>query len=326
MKNLFLTFFSLIITGLAILAVIAGYGIHLYTSQGPLEDSKLILIERGSGVSQIAAKLEQENIISQSLVFKVASRFGDSLKAGEYEFSPNISMAEVMKLMQEGVVFDRKITIAEGLTVQQIIKRLNAREDLEGEITNVPSEGSLLPSTYHFIKGETRQGIIDKMVAAMQSALDEQWEKRAQNLPIKTKLEALTLASIVEKETAVASERERIAGVFVNRLNKGMMLQTDPTVIYAITKGDIKEEGKGPLGRRLLRKDLKFSSPYNTYQNVGLPPGPIANPGIDSLKATLNPEKNDYIFFVADGTGGHKFARTYAEHNRNVANWRKVRN
>ena len=229
-------------------------------------------------------------------------------------------------MLQEGDVFDRKITIVEGYTVQQIIKRLNARDDLTGKITKTPEEGTLLPNTYHFVKNEGRQDVIDRMASNMRVALDLAWQRKANNLPIKTKLEALTLASIVEKETAVAEERNRVAGVFINRLRKNMPLQTDPTVIYAITKGDIKEDGKGPLGRRILSKDLQYDSPYNTYKYSGLPPGPIANPGIDSIKATLNPEEHDYIFFVADGTGGHVFAKTLAEHNRNVAEWRKIRN
>jgi UPF0755 protein len=155
--------------------------------------------------------------------------------------------------------------------------------------------------------------------------IDELWEKREPNLPIKTKQEAIILASIVEKETAVNDERKRVAGVFINRLNKGMLLQTDPTVIYALTKGKIQDKGKGPLGRRLLRKDLNIDSPYNTYKHVGLPPGPIANPGRASIEAVLNPEAHDYIFFVADGSGGHAFAKTLAAHNRNGSNWRKVR-
>lgn len=322
----FLSFLSLCLLLLAAGALMIGYGIHSYSSSGPLKTDKMVLIEKGSGVSSIANKLVQENIIYNDLVFKVAARFGDFLKAGEYEFPAGASTAKVLQMLQEGDVFDRKITIVEGYTVQQIIKRLNARDDLMGDIKNMPKEGTLLPNTYHFVKNEERQNVINRMAENMTVALDEAWKRRANNLPIKTKAEALTLASIVEKETSVAEERERVAGVFINRLRKGMPLQTDPTVIYAITKGDIKEDGKGPLGRRLLRKDLQFDSPYNTYKYSGLPPGPIANPGIDSIKATLNPEEHDYIFFVADGTGGHAFAKTLAEHNRNVAKWRKVRN
>lgn len=311
--------------------MLIGYGIHAYSAKGPLQEPKFVLIESGQGATAIANTLKSENVISNKYIFEGIARFdstilGKTLKAGEYEFPAYASMAKVLSMLEEGDVFERKITIVEGYTVQQIIKRLLARDDLTGEITSVPKEGSLLPNTYHFVKNELRQDILNRMASNMTEALDDAWQKRANNLPIKTKAEALTLASIVEKETSVPEERNRVAGVFINRLKRGMPLQTDPTVIYAITKGDIKEDGKGPLGRRLLRKDLEFDSPYNTYKYPGLPPGPIANPGIDSIKATLNPEEHDYIFFVADGTGGHAFAKTLAEHNNNVADWRKVRN
>lgn len=325
MKHLFLSLLSLCFLGLASVAVIGGFGVHQYLSAGPLTESKIVLIERGSGISTIASQLEKENVINHGILFKIVARFGESLKAGEYEFPPQIPMAEVILQMQEGEVFDRKITIPEGYTSWQIVQILNARAELTGDIQKIPAEGILMPNTYHFVSGEDRNAIIKRMQDATVKAVNELWETRADNLPIKTKAEALILASIIEKETGVAEERERVAGVFVNRLRKGMPLQTDPTVIYAITKGKNKMEGKGPLGRRLLRKDLQIDDPYNTYKYPGLPPGPIANPGYDSIKAALNPEKNDYIFFVADGTGGHLFARTYAEHNRNVANWRKIR-
>ncbi len=310
---------------MAAVAVLGGVAVHHYLSPGTLPESKLVLIEKGKGVSAIADKLAETGVITQPLLFKIVARFSDSLKAGEYDFPAKVSMAEAMDMMREGKVYDRKITIPEGLTSYQIVKLLNAREDLAGEITDIPPEGSLLPDTYHFIAGETRQDKIIQMQEAMKKAVDELWLNRVADLPFETKEQALTLASIVEKETGVAEERERVAGVFINRLRKGIPLQTDPTVIYAITKGKIQDEGKGPLGRRLLLKDLKVDSPYNTYVNAGLPPGPIANPGYASIKATLNPEKNDYLFFVADGTGGHVFAKTLAEHNKNVAKWRKVR-
>lgn len=326
MKHLFLSFFSIIILGCAVIAVLGGIAVNHYLSPSELQEPKLVLIERGNGVGAIAETLKSEGVISQPLVFKIAARFSDSLKAGEYEFPAHISMAEVIQKMADGDVYDRKITIPEGLTSYQIVKLLNEREDLSGKITEIPKEGSLLPDTYHFVKGETRQEKIEQMQAAMTKAIDDLWENRADDLPVNTKEEAIILASIVEKETGVPEERERVAGVFINRLKKGIPLQTDPTVIYAITKGKHKDDGKGPLGRRLLKKDLEIDSPYNTYKNAGLTPGPIANPGYASIKATLNPEQHDYIFFVADGTGGHAFAKTLDEHNRNVANWRKLRN
>jgi len=326
MKNIFLSFLSILFLGCAAVAVIGGVAIHHYLSPSELSEPKLVLIERGKGVSAIAETLKEQGVISQPLLFKIAARFSDSLKAGEYEFPTQISMAEVIHMMEEGDVFDRKITIPEGLTSYQIVKLLKAREDLSGEIIAIPKEGSLLPDTYHFVNGESRQEKINQMQVAMTTVIEELWPHRSEDLPFNTKEEALILASIVEKETGVPEERERVAGVFINRLKQGIALQTDPTIIYAITKGKIKDEGKGPLGRRLLSKDLEVDSPYNTYKNTGLPPTPIANPGYAAIKATLNPEKHDYIFFVADGTGGHAFAKTLAEHNVNVAKWRKVRN
>jgi UPF0755 protein len=325
MKHFLLSFLSLIALCLAGFAAAAGWGINHYLSAGPLEESKLILIERGSGVSAIAQKLESENVITQPVIFKIAGMTGASLKAGEYQFPPHVSMAEAMRMMREGDVFDRKITIPEGLTSYQIVKLLNEREDMDGEIEKIPPEGSLLPNTYHFVGGESRQAVLNRMQNEMTKAIEELWPDRADGLPFDTKEEAITLASIVEKETGVADERARVAGVFVNRLRKSIPLQTDPTVIYAITKGKIQDDGMGPLGRRLLTKDLDVDSPYNTYKNAGLPPGPIANPGYEAIKATLHPEEHDYVYFVADGTGGHVFSKTLAEHNRNVAKWRKIR-
>jgi UPF0755 protein len=324
-KQLFLSFLSLLLVLVAALAVAGGYAIHVFKKEGPLDQGKIVLIESGSGVGAIADTLAKENVIEHPLVFKIAARFGDSLKAGEYQFQPKVSMRETLAKIESGDVFERKITIPEGLTVRQIISRLNERSDLEGEIADLPPEGSLLPDTYHFVGGETREDVVKRMQRAMAMQLDKLWQRRADDLPFETKAEAITLASIVEKETAVPGERARIAGVFVNRLKAGIPLQTDPTVIYALTKGDIQEDGQGPLGRRLLKKDLQVNSPYNTYKNIGLPPGPIANPGAAALEAALNPEEHNYIFFVADGTGGHAFASTLEEHNRNVAKWRKVR-
>ena len=326
MKQLFLGFLSFVLLGAIACTILVGWAVYAYKNKGPLAETKLVLIERGSGVNAIADKLKQENIISHDILFKIFGRLPENLKAGEYEFPAHISMADVIAKIEKGDVFDRKITIIEGLTSYQIIKRLNARDDLAGEkITNIPAEGSLLPDTYQFTTGETRQDKINQMQKAMTETIDALWEKRNPNLPFKTKDEALILASIIEKETSVADERKKVAGVFVNRLRKNMLLQTDPTVIYAITKGKIQEEGKGPLGRRLLRKDLKIDSPYNTYKYAGLPPGPIANPGRAAIEAALNPARHDYIFFVADGTGGHAFGKTLKEHNQNVQKWRAIR-
>ncbi len=280
------------------------------------------------GVSSIAQRLKDEGVIASPLIFKIAAKLSDDkrpLKAGEYEFTPNIAMNDALKMMQDGRVYDRKITLPEGMTSWQIVEAVKALADMSGEVTDVPADGTLLPETYHYIKNDDRAALLGKMKEAMDKTVAELWPNRAPGLPVNTEQEALTLASIVEKETGVAAERAKVAGVFINRLRRGIPLQSDPTVIYGITKGEIQNAGQGPLGRRLLTKDLETESPYNTYLHPGLPPGPIANPGRASIEAVLHPEEHDYIYFVADGTGGHVFARTLAEHNSNVARWRKIR-
>lgn len=304
------------------------YGIKAYTEPGPLAEETTAVISPGTGVYQMAEQLAYAQIISDVYVFRAATRLSGRhkiLKAGEYMFPAHVSMRDVIHKVARGDVVDRKITVREGLTSWQVVELLKAVPELAGEVATIPPEGSLLPETYHFTRGDTRQAKIEEMTKAMATALDELWHGRDLSIPVLSVREAVILASIVEKETGVPSERARIAGVFHNRLRKGMPLQSDPTVIYAITEGRIQDEGQGPLGRRLLRTDLDRASPYNTYKNPGLPPGPIANPGIDAIRAVLNPEKNDYFYFVADGTGGHVFARTLAEHNANVAKWRMIR-
>lgn len=317
---------TLLVIGLA-----AGFffGWSHWVGPGPLTEPKSIIIARGTGVSGIAAQLKSEGIIESDLVFKIAARLkGDQsgLKAGEYEFTPAITTRSVMSQIARGDVVQRKVTIREGLTSWQVVQIINAAEGLTGAAAATPPEGSLLPETYHFTKDQDRNAVLAEMSAAMKKTIEELWPGRAPTLPFDTPEKAITLASIVEKETGVASERARIAGVFINRLRAGMALQTDPTVIYAITKGEMKDDGMGPLGRRLLRKDLEDTdSPYNTYKYPGLPPGPIANPGRAAIEATLHPEDHTYLYFVADGTGGHVFATTLAEHEANVIKWRKIR-
>lgn len=317
-------FLGLIAAGLAI-----GWGLHEYSSAGPLSEATEISIPRGSGVSSIAMKLEDEGVISYALLFKIAVRLQEQqsrLKAGEYAFPAHISMQGVMDKLVAGDIIVRQVTIPEGFTSFEIIEKLKSTPELEpSPELIIPEEGSLLPGTYRFQKGQSAADIITEMQSAMTKALNEAWEKRSPDLPFSTKEEALILASVIEKETAQEDERNRIAGVFVNRLEQGIPLQTDPTVIYAITKGREENEGMGPLGRRLLTKDLKIDSPYNTYLYAGLPPGPICNPGIAAIEAALHPEDNDYIFFVADGTGGHVFSKTLKEHENNRAKWRKIR-
>lgn len=325
------TFLNIAGLGIAVILVLASFFLYQYGQSarpGPLAETKIVLIERGKGVAAIAQKLEDEGVIKSALVFKIKTKLDADkrpLKAGEYEFTKNISLTQAQEMLRAGKVYDRKITFPEGITVHQVIETLMAKQDLTGAVTDVPPEGSLLPDTYHYIGQDDRNTIIASMKAAMDKTLAVLWPTRAADLPLRDEKEALILASIVEKETGVGEERARIAGVFINRLRRGMPLQTDPTVIYAMTLGKVENEGLGPIGRRLLTKDLSIDSPYNTYLNVGLPPTPIANPGAAAIAATLQPEVHDYLYFVADGTGGHVFARTLDEHNANVARWRKIR-
>lgn len=316
---------------LAIIAGVGGalWGLQEFRKPGPLTETKFVVIEKGSGLSTIAAELGTEGAITSPLVFKISTRLKNvhtQLKAGEYEIPPQSSMSQILTKMVSGEVYDRKMTFREGLTSWEIVQLLNKVTDISGDmITLIQPEGSLLPETYHYMKTDTRQSIIDQMQAAMKKTQDELWPTRKPEIPVTTMEDVLTLASIVEKETGVASERRKVAGVFINRLKQGMPLQSDPTAIYAINKGENRDDGMGPLGRRLLRKDLEIDSPYNTYKYPGLPPGPICNPGRDSIAAVLDPEVHSYIYFVADGTGGHVFAQTLAEHEANVAQWRKIR-
>lgn len=304
------------------------YAANLYQQAGPLQNDQITHIKRGSGVNVIANQLHREHIITHPLLFRIAAQLTGhhiKIKAGEYKIAARTPMKDVLEQLVSGDVYLRMITIPEGLTSWQIVERIKQANELPGDITDIPAEGSLLPETYSYTADDTKQSILKQMSDAMNETIDSLWENRAENLPIQTKEEAIILASIVEKETSVPSERKNVAGVFTNRLRKGIALQTDPTVIYALTNGKIQNDGQGPIGRRLLRKDLEVDSPYNTYRYAGLPPGPIANPGKAAIEAALNPATHEYYYFVADGTGGHAFAKTLQEHNQNVAQWRKIR-
>lgn len=311
-----------------ILAVINFAAYYLFSfsknylkGSGPLSDNIVVIIPEGSSLKAISAILAKNNIIKYPDLFTYFVIFTDKdakLKAGEYEFEAGISVYNVLDKIESGDVVMHQITIAEGLMTSQILNLLKENELLTGDLPADIKEGSLLPETYSFTRGDKREKIVKAMQHAMLNVLNDLWENRADNLPIKTKEEALTLASIVEKETGISQERERVAGVFVNRLRKNMRLQTDPTVIYSITKGEYV------LDRPLNRKDLAVDSKYNTYKYNGLPPGPIANPGKASIAAALNPAATDEIYFVADGTGGHVFAKTLKEHNANVKKWRII--
>ncbi len=321
-------FISLALTMIIVIAGVAVLAIQQFKAPGHNAEAVIFEIQKGSGSRQIAADLEQQGVISNKWIFLGSLKLkgpSSTLKAGEYEIAPHASIKDIQEQLISGRVIQRKFTIPEGRTSFEIIQILNATQGMSGEVESIPAEGALLPDTYHFTRDEPRMAKIAQMEQAMDKVHQELWDGRASDLPFSTWQEALTLASIVEKETGKASERKIIAGVFINRLRLGIPLQSDPTVIYALTNGRPKNEGQGPLGRRLLSKDLEIVSPYNTYKNAGLPPTPIANPGREAIEAVLHPENNDFLYFVADGTGGHVFAKTLAEHNKNVAEWRKLR-
>lgn len=316
-------FFSFIVIVLILLTLTAAgvYGVaYKLKENGPLQAEKIVVIARGSGAAGIGKQLEKEGVVSSALLFRL-QYFLDrepDLKAGEYKFVPYITLSAAIAEMARGDVVVRKFSIAEGLTSADIVRILNAEPLLESIITNIPAEGSLLPDTYNFMRGDDRGKHLAFMQKRMEDAVMLAWAQRDADTPLQNPQQLVTLASIVEKETAQADERARVAGVYVNRLKQGMKLQADPTVSYGITLG------RQALGRPLTYTDLDKETPYNTYKIDGLPPGPIANPGKAALMAAAKPERHNLLFFVADGTGGHRFAATIEEHNRNVAHWRKV--
>lgn len=292
-----------------------------FSEPGPLEAETRVVIPSGTGVGTIAQRLYEAGVIADPEMFRLAARIKDSqhaLKAGEYAFEPGITLLEVLERLRQGDAVVHRFTIPEGLTVHEVVARLTAIETLVPVLPeSLPAEGRLLPETYHFERGETVGDALARMAAAMDATLAELWPERAPDLPLASPEEALILASIVEKETGLAAERPRVAAVFINRLRRGMRLQSDPTVIYGAS------DGTGDLGRPLTRADLRADHPHNTYVHHGLPPTPIANPGRAAIAAVLHPAETDELYFVADGTGGHAFARTLEEHNRNVARWRQ---
>jgi UPF0755 protein len=317
-------FYSLmLLAGCAALAVfgVSLYGYMKFTGPGPLAEDKVFQVERGGGLLGIAAELEKAGVISSANVFAVGAKVTGTagrLKPGEYQFRQAMSMQDVMNLIVSGKFITYKVTIPEGWTTAQALDRLRENEILTGDITLTPAEGQIMPDTYVFQRGETRDHVVKGMMTASQKMMDELWPQRAEDSPAKTQAEALVLASIIEKETGVPDERPRVASVFANRLRQGMRLQSDPTIIYGIT------EGKAKLDRPLTRADIAQVTPYNTYQINGLPPGPIGNPGRASLAAALAPARTADLYFVADGSGGHAFAATLDEHRVNVRKWREI--
>ena len=299
---------------------IAAWFWHEFNAAGPLRDEKIVVIPKGAGTNGIAKVLTDAGVIEYPLVFKIGARLtaeGLPLHAGEFKFPSSVSPRGAMRVLIEGKVVLHRMTVAEGLTVTEVYDVLTAQPDLEGPVPPKPPEGSLLPETYFFVLGDSRAQIVDRMRSDMSAQLAALWEKRDKDIPLTSPDEAVTLASLVEKETSKDNERARVAAVFYNRMKKGMALQSDPTVIFALT------DGKGRLDRTLTTADLKLDSPYNTYMIEGLPKGPIANPGLAALKGVLHPAKTKELYFVADGTGGHAFAETLDQHNKNVAKWRK---
>lgn len=294
----------------------------LFMAEGPLQTQRNIYIPKGKSLKEIAKYLKREGVINSASIFSIgvrAHRKSGSIQSGEYIIPPKVSASFVMDILTKGQTVVRKITITEGLTSEEVVDFLNNEPNLEGKITDIPKEGALLPETYYYSLFDDRESVLNRMKDSMQTLLKDLWEKRDKNFPLKTLEEALTMASIVEKESSVDYERSFIASVFFNRIKKGMRLQSDPTVLFAIKRGEDKTK------KRLYYKDLKYKSPYNTYLVYGLPPHPICNPSKASLEAVFHPEKTKYLYFVADGSGAHVFAKTLAEHNKNVLAWRKVR-
>lgn len=300
------------------------YGVMAFNADGGFEEDRSFVVEPGNALTTVAQRLEEQGFISNSMVFRLGARAlnrDSDIKAGEFNIAAGSSMSDILRELTEGRAIQFQVVIPEGFTSWQVVERVNADENLTGNISVLPPEGSLLPGAYSYRRGDTRESVIARMTEAMDESLAEVWATRDEDLPLETPAELLILASIVEKETGLASERPQVAGVFINRLKIGMRLQSDPTIIYGIT------QGQSTLGRGLRRSEIDQATPYNTYQIDGLPPGPIANPGIKALRAVANPDDHDYLYFVAAGavpSDGHVFARTYTEHQRNVAAYREI--
>ena len=290
----------------------------------PLNKSqKIVELSPGDRLSIVADRLYNDGIINSTFLFKVWMTLTwnqTNLKIGEYSIPAGASLNDVKNIITSGRMYNKFLTIPEGLTVKQIFEILNSYDDLDGKITVPVADGELLPQTYAYNKTVSKDDVILKMKHAMTELIDAEWQKRDDGLPLKSKEEAIILASIVEKETGIPEERALVASVFINRLLHNMRLQSDPTVVYTLTN-----KYGNMMGRKLYKKDLEVETPYNTYRIKGLPAGAIANPGIDSIRAVLHPAKTEYFYFVADGTGGHKFAKTLDEHEKNRAEWKKIR-
>jgi len=313
-----------VISIFVLLAVVAGVvlivGKQRFEQPGPLAQDTVVNIPKG-GVRDIADVLQRQGVIDQPYVFMggiIVLKAASDLKAGEYQFKAHASLRDVVATMVEGKVIEHQVSIPEGLTSEQIVSRLSDDGVLIGDVRQIPREGTLLPDTYNFTRGVTREQLLARMQQAQQRLVKEIWDHRSPDLPLKSPDQLVVLASIIEKETGKADERTRVAAVFINRLKQNMKLQSDPTIIYGLVGG------KGTLGRPISKTEIEQPTPYNTYVITGLPPGPISNPGRASLEAAANPARTRELYFVADGTGGHAFAETYEQHQKNVARLRAM--
>jgi len=309
-----------VVAAVLLLAIIAGNFIHGWTASGPLERAETVIIKPGSSMMSAARQLEKSGAIKSADAFVSRAKiFGASntIKAGEFVIPAKASNSDILAILTNGKAVRRMVTVPEGMPSIMVYERLMANDQLTGSIS-VPAEGSVLPDSYAFDKNESRAAVLKRMQDAMTKTMAELWPERSSNAMVKTPLEALTLASIVEKETALKSELRIVSGVYSNRLRTGMRLQADPTIIYPITKGK-------SLGRRIRKSEIRDVNDYNTYAMAGLPKGPIANPSRAAIAAVLNPQKTSAYYFVADGKGGHIFADTLQEHNANVAKWYAIR-
>ncbi len=303
-----------------VFAVAAAWFASGWFGSAQIEEDTPFIVPSGSTLTSVANRMEDEGVVASADAFLLRAKIfggGDPIQAGEFLLPANASQSQILGMFQSGDVIRRFVTIPEGMPSILVWERLMAQEHLTGEIP-VPQEGSVLPDTYDFERGEQRAAVLARMQAAMQNYLAEAWPRRKEGIAVDNVKDALILASIVEKETGVPEERRMVAGLYSNRLKDGMLLQADPTIIYPLTKGK-------PLGRRIRQSEIAAVNDYNTYSMVGLPKGPITNPGRESIAAVLDPEATEARYMVADGTGGHAFAQTLAEHNANVEKWFALR-
>ena len=292
-----------------------------YQNEGPLKSDISFEVKKGDRFRNVSADLAKQGIISNSVIFNVWARYAkqdENLKFGNYLISSKSSMSEVLALITSGKAINEQITFPEGFTSYQIVERLKSNMELEGEVGPFPAEGSLAPNTYSYQKGDTRRNILKKMQEMQKDIINEAWISRSKDLPFENKKEAIIIASIIEKETSRNNELKLVSGVIMNRLKAGIPLGMDSTIVYEFTKGNPKNM------RSIKQSDIKKDSKFNTRKYSGLPPSAIGNPGKLAIEAALNPEKTDFFYFVADGSGGHAFSKTLKEHNINVAKWRKI--